>query len=136
MSAAFDIHRRLIPVAKADAKLLRAECLDHAVAADGLAARRAAAQREREQQHRDPFAVFQGKPSQRKKSKKAHRTPMRFFIIPNIPPVMQEGKTEFSLTFSSRTLIVAREELLRALLLRVAEDRLGCALLDDDRRRP
>ena len=44
---------------------------------------------------------------------------------------MQEGKAEFSLTFLSRPLIVAREELLRALLLRIAEDRLGRALLDD-----
>ena len=45
---------------------------------------------------------------------------------------MQEGKAEFSLTFLSRPLVVTREELLRARLLRVAEDLLGRALLDDD----
>ena len=73
-----DIHRRLISVAKADAKLLRAERLDHAVAADRLAARCTGnAQRERKQQRRDPFCMLQGKPSQIK-IKKAHRDPMRF----------------------------------------------------------
>ena len=93
------IYRRLIPIAKADAKLLRAERLDHAVAADRLAARCAGkTQREREQQRRDPFCMLQGKPSQMKNQKSAPDADA-LFIIPNLARPCKREKLNFLLHF-------------------------------------
>ena len=94
-----DIHRRLIPVPKADAKLLRTERLDHAVAADRLAARCAGkTQRERKQQRRNPFCMLQGKPSQMKNQKSAPE-PDALFIIPNLARRCKREKLNFLLHF-------------------------------------